>query len=352
MLTKSNVITFFNYNGGVGKTTLVHNLGFLLAKKGARVLLIDADPQMNLTAITHGLSENIDHLEKFREIYKNYINLSDFLNIGIKNKSCDKEIYKKNIGFIKNKKGCVDLVQGDINIANIEADLYDIIKNKNEFTKDIFGKFQELINNQKNNYDFILIDTSPSASSIINGLCMISCDYFIIPIIPSFFCIQSIQNLSVVFQNWVNILFEYVTTRSVQGLDFNQKFLGFAIQMSNKPYGNIEESRKWIENLNFQKLINWLSYRNMIICKKNFKKIFPESKNFIIQDFCDFTDIHDELILLSQQEEIPISLINNSMASKKNNQFKLILKNIRKSYKKMANNLFKLKYIKMLDKYF
>ena len=39
-------ITVFSHKGGVGKTTLVHNLGYILADKGKRVLLIDADPQM------------------------------------------------------------------------------------------------------------------------------------------------------------------------------------------------------------------------------------------------------------------------------------------------------------------
>jgi cellulose biosynthesis protein BcsQ len=46
----------FNHKGGVGKTTLVPNLGFILADQGQRVLLIDADPQMNLTAAMYGLS--------------------------------------------------------------------------------------------------------------------------------------------------------------------------------------------------------------------------------------------------------------------------------------------------------
>ena len=55
----AKIITFFNHKGGVGKTTLVHNLGFILADKGYKVLLIDADPQMNLTAAIYGLSTSV-----------------------------------------------------------------------------------------------------------------------------------------------------------------------------------------------------------------------------------------------------------------------------------------------------
>lgn len=44
------ILTFFNHKGGVGKTTLIYNLGLALAHEGHRVLFIDADAQANLTA--------------------------------------------------------------------------------------------------------------------------------------------------------------------------------------------------------------------------------------------------------------------------------------------------------------
>lgn len=57
----TKTITFFNHKGCVGKTTLIHNLAFALADLGHKVLLIDSDPQMNLTALMYGLSTNIDY---------------------------------------------------------------------------------------------------------------------------------------------------------------------------------------------------------------------------------------------------------------------------------------------------
>ncbi len=44
-----NVISVINYKGGVGKTTITANLGAELARRGRQVLLIDTDPQANLT---------------------------------------------------------------------------------------------------------------------------------------------------------------------------------------------------------------------------------------------------------------------------------------------------------------
>jgi chromosome partitioning protein len=60
-MNKTKVISLFNHKGGVGKTTLVHNLAFALGDLGQRVLLIDADPQMNLTASMYGLSTSVEY---------------------------------------------------------------------------------------------------------------------------------------------------------------------------------------------------------------------------------------------------------------------------------------------------
>jgi cellulose biosynthesis protein BcsQ len=92
------IITFFNHKGGVGKTTLVHNLGFILADKGCKVLLVDADPQMNLTAAVYGLSTSVEYStdddSKWSENVKKYISLSEYLDIEMKSQPCKKEIYR------------------------------------------------------------------------------------------------------------------------------------------------------------------------------------------------------------------------------------------------------------------
>src|SRR4051812_37396105 len=46
----------FNHKGGVSKTTTTFNLAWMLASKGKRVLMVDADPQCNLTGVVLGLN--------------------------------------------------------------------------------------------------------------------------------------------------------------------------------------------------------------------------------------------------------------------------------------------------------
>ena len=56
----AKVISLFNHKGGVSKTTTTFNLGWMLARKGKKVLIVDCDPQCNLTGMVLGF----EHLEK------------------------------------------------------------------------------------------------------------------------------------------------------------------------------------------------------------------------------------------------------------------------------------------------
>lgn len=356
------IINFFNHKGGVGKTTLVHNLGFILADRGYKVLLIDADPQMNLTAAVYGLSTSVeystDENSKWSENVKKYISLSEYLDVEMKAQSCEKGIYRTKSKIIK--KGYVDLISGAINLSNIEADLYGIIKNRNEFTNDIPSKFERAIRKQKNNYDFILIDTSPSASSIINAMIMMISDYFITPVSPAFFSLQAIDNLSSIFQNWIKLLGDYETTKSFKGLNFQPKFLGLVVQMAKRfNGGSVKEgtsfsrsAEKWIKDVNtsVRKFQEFASKRNISISEEEFKSIFAADSNpFIIQKCCDFTS---QLRSIAEKAGVPIvnltqELCNNYKdtktmvvdITKPKGQYAISFKSITDSYGKVANGL-------------
>jgi chromosome partitioning protein len=64
------IISLFNHKGGVSKTTTAFNLGWALAERGRRVLVVDGDPQCNLTGTVLGFDGFVD----FSDFYSTHHN--------------------------------------------------------------------------------------------------------------------------------------------------------------------------------------------------------------------------------------------------------------------------------------
>lgn len=60
-------IALFNHKGGVSKTTTTFNLGWKLAEKGKKVIIVDADPQCNLTGMVLGY-KGLNEFEKHAQM--------------------------------------------------------------------------------------------------------------------------------------------------------------------------------------------------------------------------------------------------------------------------------------------
>jgi len=130
------VISLVNHKGGVGKTTSTINIGAGLAKKGFKVLVIDADPQANLSASLGIMEAQRSIYEAFRE--------------------------RERLPIIQVKKN-LDVVPSSMRFAKIERDLTSEIA-----TETIL---RELLEGVKQNYDYCIIDCPPSLGLItINAL--------------------------------------------------------------------------------------------------------------------------------------------------------------------------------------
>lgn len=69
-------IVFFNHKGGVSKTTTAFHIGWMIAKMGHKVLLVDGDPQCNLSALFLG--------DQFDEYYEKEETMSQNIKDGVK----------------------------------------------------------------------------------------------------------------------------------------------------------------------------------------------------------------------------------------------------------------------------
>ncbi len=152
------VIAVENQKGGTGKSTTVLNLGVGLARQGKRVLLIDADPQGSLS-----ISLGITRPDDFD------ITLATVLSNVMQEKAFDDDL-----GIIQTDEG-VDLMPCNIELSGVESTMF------NAMSREFIMK--NYVDRQRKNYDYILIDCTPSLGIIpINAF--VAADSIIIPSQP------------------------------------------------------------------------------------------------------------------------------------------------------------------------
>lgn len=160
-MSNCKVIALANQKGGVGKTTTTMNLGIGLANLGNRVLLIDSDPQANLT-MALGYTHPDVHGNNICGVLRNEINDSDY--------NCEEYIVSTEEG--------VDLVPSSIELSGMEVQLASAMS-REMLMKGFIEKIRD-------SYDYVLIDCQPSLGVLtVNSL--VCSDSVIIPTQAAYF---------------------------------------------------------------------------------------------------------------------------------------------------------------------
>ena len=235
------IISVANQKGGCGKTTTVANLGSVLSEKH-KVLLIDIDPQGNLT--THF---GIDKSSLKSTIY----------DVMLNGRLEDAIITRDNL----------DIVPSTIDLAGAEVELNGKI-----------GREYILDNELKRiskKYDFVLIDTPPSLGIFtLNSL--VASDYVLIPVQAEFFALEGLTQLMRVIK--------LVNSR----LSRNVKLLGMLLTMYNSRTRSSKEVLSDLRKHYPKNLLNTIIPRNVTITDStmagkpavNFRKDAPASKSY------------------------------------------------------------------------
>lgn len=164
------IISVANQKGGVGKTTTSINLSTILAKKGKKVLMVDADPQGNASSGV-GFDKEIEE-----SVYDLLVGETEIEEVVNKTK-------------IKNLSIC----PSNINLAGAEVELVSVMSRE--------YRLKEKLDTVKNDYDFIIIDCPPSLGLITLNAFTAS-DSILIPVQCEYYALEGLGQL----MNTINLV--------------------------------------------------------------------------------------------------------------------------------------------------
>ena len=254
-------IAVFNNKGGVGKTTLTYHLGCALAELGHKTLLVDLDPQSNLTLF--GLDpERLHNIWQEEDAFiDDFVDARDqqsadfegiardirsihFLLKPTEDGADPPESLAKPLELLDN----LGMIPGRLSIHTYE----DKIASR---WSDVYGGDPLAIRTvtqirslcqayaEKYSYDYVVIDTSPSLG-ILNKIIISTVDGFLIPCMPDMFSLYGIQNIGKSLKGWkrdFDTIFNLLSDAKLSHFPKNfVSFLGFTIFNARKYTGASE----------------------------------------------------------------------------------------------------------------
>lgn len=194
------VLTFFNNKGGVGKTSLVFHISWMLSKMGLNVVTMDLDPQANLTSafLSEEQLENLwgDEIgiEGANTVFKCVLPL---METGDLLEPITMKIHDR-----------LHLIPGDLALAGYEDTLssawLQAMDSRNQYRPmRILSSFWQIAQFAAKNRkaDIIVIDVGPNLGAI-NRSALIATDHVVIPLAADLFSLQGLRNLGPTLRDW------------------------------------------------------------------------------------------------------------------------------------------------------
>jgi len=300
------IISLFNHKGGVSKTTTTFNLGWVLAEQGKRVLIVDGDPQCNLTGMVLGF----DGQDDFENFYTRVplANLCAALQPAFLGQPGQLRPATIQPTLQRN----LFVLAGHIDLAAFEAQLAVAFSTGTALPalRNLPGAVGELLRmtGVEHGIDVILIDMSPSIGALNQSLLLCS-NHFIVPTSPDYFCYLAINSLSTVLPRW-NQGVNHLRGNQI-GLSYplppnGPEFIGILSQRYRPRSGNPSASfQDWIDRIKgavLDTLIPALAPENMVISAADFVAAGAPDTPYNIANIADF----NSLIAQSQKHNKPI----------------------------------------------
>lgn len=247
-------ISMFSHKGGVSKTTTTFHLGAMLASRGHTVLMVDADPQCNLTGLILG-EANPDQLRLFYE-----------QNAGRNIRDALQPAFESQPRAIQ-PVDCVEvdgiprllLLPGHIDLSAYEVTLgmAQELSASIPTLMNLPGAISYLLDQTAAHHgaDYVLVDLNPSLSALNQNI-LVTSDRFLVPTAPDYFSVMALRTLVSIlprWNRWRQAASQHVAFRNAAYPFPNRvpKLLGTIVQRFRPRLGNATVGfQQWIDQIN------------------------------------------------------------------------------------------------------
>ncbi|WP_344504730.1 ParA family protein [Dactylosporangium maewongense] len=250
------VVAVMNYKGGVGKTTLTANLGAEIASRGHRVLLVDLDPQANLTFSFYSIDEFHESLADDKTIMQWYLGDMPGRKANLADLVVTPEPVNRRFG---DGDGQLDLIASHLGLIDIDLELAaklggtTIGESKRKFLELHGCLLKALKGPDFAQYDLVLIDCAPNFG-LVTKTAIVASDHILVPAKADYLSTLGIEYLVGNCQKLVKDFNDYVEHGFSADSGFvaiRPQFAGVVFTMiqvyANKPIGTqlnyVEEVR-------------------------------------------------------------------------------------------------------------
>ncbi|WP_275542190.1 AAA family ATPase [Helicobacter sp. 12S02634-8] len=310
----------FNHKGGVSKTTTTFNLGWGLANKDCKVLMVDLDSQCNLTGLVMG--EKALDIDLMNNLYdsRDNLTLKPIVEKLIDGQKPDVIIDSERGNILKTQNENLFLLPGHLKVSDLDSQISVSLKIAQGVpaTKNIPGNLPGVLQQiaQKNGIDYMILDLSPNVGGL-NQIALMSSDYFIMPTSPDYFCLQAIYSLAKTIKGWQQEIELFKqnadATSSSKFLKNKPIFLG-AIQQSPRNSKPAKSFQNWIDKIREsirKDFIPILEKMECVVNQDKFQEAISNGDNLQPYDLAYVPDFNS-LIAKSQERSKPIFELNES----------------------------------------
>jgi cellulose biosynthesis protein BcsQ len=311
-------IAIFNHKGGVAKTTTAFHLGWMLSSLQKRVMVVDCDPQCNMTGIFLGEFDGDDYPFESDDPRKPK-NIRDAVRPAFESRPY--QISKVDL-FQSERQPNLFLLPGHVGLSEYESQLAVAHELSNTLSalQNIPGALRHAIQltGTANKIDYSLVDMSPSLGAINQNIFMTS-DAFIIPMAPDLFSAMALRSLARILPKWAEWGKKASGNSILRAADYpfpqiHPKYLGSTVQNFRTRARGDEKSKPtqafqvWFDKLKSTKeneLISALQASDMMLSSTIYQNAGANPHDFLME-----ISSFDSLIATAQSLSKPVFAIN------------------------------------------